>query len=31
MELAEFLLVDLDGILQRYTDAVERHGLRKPF
>jgi hypothetical protein len=31
LEAAEFLLEDLDAILLRYTDALERHGLRKPF
>lgn len=31
LELAEFLLEDLDAIMLRYTDALERHGLRKPF
>jgi hypothetical protein len=31
VDLAEFLLGDLDAILLRYTNALERHGLRKPF
>lgn len=31
LELADFLLQDLDAIMLRYTDALERHGLRKPF
>ncbi len=31
LELAEFLLEDLDAIMLRYTGALERHGLRKPF
>jgi len=31
LELAEFLLEDLDAIMLRYTDALERHDLRKPF
>jgi len=30
VEAAEFLLEDLDAILLRYTDALERHNLRKP-
>lgn len=31
LEAAEFLIEDLDGLLLRYTDALERHGLRRPF
>ena len=31
LELAEFLLEDLDAILRRYCAALERHGLRRPF
>ncbi|MFD0635066.1 DUF6959 family protein [Catenulispora yoronensis] len=31
LELAEFLLADLDAILLRYTDALDRHDLRRPF
>jgi hypothetical protein len=31
LEAADFLLEDLDSILLRYTDALERHGIRKPF
>ncbi|WP_370366073.1 hypothetical protein [Catenulispora sp. GP43] len=31
LEAAEFLVEDLDGLLLRYTDALERHGLRRPF
>ena len=31
LELADFLLEDLDEIVLRYTDALARHGLRKPF
>jgi DNA-binding FadR family transcriptional regulator len=30
-ELAELLLDQLDAIMLRYTDALERHDLRKPF
>lgn len=31
LEAAELLLENLDAILLRYTDALDRHGLRKPF
>lgn len=31
LEAAELLLEHLDAILHRYTDALDRHGLRKPF
>lgn len=31
LELVEFLLEDLDAIMLRYTDALARHDLRKPF
>ena len=31
LEAVNFLLEDLDAILLRYTDALERHCLRKPF
>lgn len=30
-EIAESLLENLDEILHRYVDALERHGLRRPF
>ena len=29
--IAESLLENLDAILHRYVDALERHGLRRPF
>ena len=31
LEAAELLLSALDAALLRYTDALDRHGLRKPF
>lgn len=31
LEAAELLLESLDSILLRYADALEHHGLRKPF
>jgi hypothetical protein len=31
LELAEVLLEDVDAIMLRYADTLERHGLRKPF
>lgn len=31
LELVQLLLEDLDAIIQRYTDALDRHDLRKPF
>lgn len=31
LELAGFLLEDLDAIVLRYTDALERHNIRIPF
>lgn len=31
LEAAELLLSALDAVLLRYTDALDRHGLRKPF
>lgn len=31
LESAEFLLERLDSILLRYTDALERHGMRRPY
>jgi hypothetical protein len=30
-DAADLLLADLDAILLRYVDALERHGIRKPF
>lgn len=30
-DTAGFLLKDLDAVLLRYVDALERHGIRKPF
>lgn len=31
LETADFLLADLDAILERYTDALHRHGIERPF
>lgn len=31
LEAVELLLENLDAILLRYTDALDRHRLRKPF
>lgn len=31
LESADFLLADLDAILERYTDALGRHGIKRPF
>ncbi|MEY9935289.1 hypothetical protein ABH926_009964 [Catenulispora sp. GP43] len=31
LEATESLLEDFDAVMLRYTDALERHGLRKPF
>lgn len=31
MEEAEFLLADLEEVLLRYTDALDRHDIRWPF
>lgn len=31
LENADFLLTDLDSILERYTDALNLHGIKRPF
>ena len=31
LEVADEVLEDLDALLLRYTDALERHGIRIPF
>jgi len=31
LEAAEFLLENLDAMLMRYSDALERHGIRRPY
>jgi len=31
LEAAEFLLENLDAMLLRYSDALERHGIRRPY
>ncbi|NGN64931.1 hypothetical protein G5C51_13615 [Streptomyces sp. A7024] len=30
-ETAELLVAEIDGILLRYTDALETHGIARPF
>lgn len=31
LEAAEFLLENLDAMLMRYSDALERHRIRRPY
>lgn len=31
LENADFLLANLDSILERYTDALNGHGIKRPF